>query len=206
MGESNKKIDEAIVSSVNSLFPVFLKLEQLKVVIIGGGYVGNEKLQAIISNSPLTAIKVVALVVSEEIKSLAKQHNNIVLLEKGYNSDDIKDADIVFAALNDPAVSEQVSVDARRLGKLVNVADKPGLCDFYLSSVVQKGNLKLAISTNGKSPTIAKRIKELLNEALPEEIDELLDHMQQIRNRLGGDFTDKVKQLNEITKTLAADK
>jgi siroheme synthase-like protein len=86
---------------------------------------------------------------------------------------------------------------------LVNVADKPELCDFYLGSIVQKGNLKIAISTNGKSPTIAKRIKEVLNETLPEEIDNLLDNMQNIRNKIKGDFTEKVKQLNEITKKLS---
>jgi len=85
---------------------------------------------------------------------------------------------------------------------LVNAADKPDLCDFYLSSVVQKGDLKIAISTNGKSPTIAKRIKEVLNDSLPAEIDELLSNMQQVRNKLSGDFAEKVKQLNEITKGL----
>jgi len=72
-----------------------------------------------------------------------------------------------------------------------------------LGSIVQKGNLKIAISTNGKSPTIAKRVKELLNETLPDEIDELLGNMQLIRNKMGGDFAEKVKQLNEITKKLS---
>ena len=91
-------------------------------------------------------------------------------------------------------------------GKLVNVADMPELCDFYLSSVVKKGNLKIAISTNGKSPTIAKRLKDLFNELLPEEIDELLDNMQSVRNRLKGDFNDKVNQLNAITKDFVLDK
>lgn len=189
-------------TGTNNLFPVFLKLEQLKVVIVGGGYVGNEKLQAIINNSPLTKVKIVATNISEEIRSLAKQYNNISFVEKAYEAVDIKDADIVFAALNDSAVSKQVSHDAKQLGKLVNAADKPRLCDFYLSSVVQKGSLKLAISTNGKSPTVAKRIKELLTEAFPDEIDELLNHMVQIRKKLSGDFSDKVKQLNEITKEL----
>jgi siroheme synthase (precorrin-2 oxidase/ferrochelatase) len=71
---------------------------------------------------------------------------------------------------------------------------------------VQKGNLKIAISTNGKSPTIAKRVKEFLNETLPDEIDDLLSNMQQIRNKMSGDFAEKVKQLNEITKKLSQDK
>jgi hypothetical protein len=89
---------------------------------------------------------------------------------------------------------------------LVNVADKPGLCDFYLGSIVQKGSLKIAISTNGKSPTVAKRLKEVLNEIIPGEMDDVLNDMQQIRQQLNGDFSDKVKQLNDLTKVLVAKK
>ena len=70
---------------------------------------------------------------------------------------------------------------------------------------MQKGNLKLAISTNGKSPTIAKRLKETLYETIPTELDQVLDQMQQIRNTIGGDFAQKVKKLNEITAVLSAD-
>ena len=190
----------------NNLFPVFLKLENLSVLIVGGGYVGMEKLNAVLQNSPKTNVRLVATQISDEIKAFALKYPNVQLIERSYEASDIDGADIIIAALNDTAVSEQVSIDAKAKGKLVNVADKPELCDFYLSSVVQKGNLKIAISTNGKSPTIAKRVKEVLNETLPAELDDLLNNMQQIRNKLGGDFAEKVKQLNEITKKLAADK
>jgi siroheme synthase-like protein len=60
----------------------------------------------------------------------------------------------LIVAVNDLAWSEEIRNDAKAKGILVNVADKPGLCDFYLGSIVQKGNLKIAISTNGKSPTL----------------------------------------------------
>lgn len=212
MSDSKKLIpgeqDQQPVSrdDANYLFPVFLKLEQLSLLIVGGGYVGNEKLTAVLQNSPKATIKLVAIAISKEIKEVAKKYPNITLIERPYQADDIYGHDIVIAALNDSIVSEQVSIDAKQKGKLVNVADKPALCDFYLSSVVQKGNLKIAISTNGKSPTIAKRIKEFLNETLPAELDDLLLNMQNIRNKISGDFTEKVKQLNEITKKLVEDK
>ena len=196
----------AYPDATNYLFPIFLKLEQLTLLIVGGGYVGNEKLTAVLQNSPKATITLVATAISEEIVELAKDYPNITLIERPYQADDISGHDIVIAALNDSLVSEQVSVDAKKKGKLVNVADKPALCDFYLSSVVQKGNLKIAISTNGKSPTIAKRLKEFLNETLPAELDNLLDNMQNIRNKISGDFTERVKQLNEITKKLVEDK
>ena len=187
----------------NHLFPVFLKLESLRLLIVGGGYVGMEKLDAVISNSPATAITLVAIQISDAIKEVAKQYPNITLIEKPYHITDLADHDIVIAAINDPVISKQVVTDAKSKKILVNAADKPELCDFYLSSVVKKGNLKIAISTNGKSPTIAKRVKEVLNETIPDEIDELLDNMQSIRNKMSGDFTEKVKQLNELTKNLS---
>lgn len=195
-----------VQQEANFLFPVFLKLENLSVLIVGGGYVGMEKLNAVIQNSPKANIKLVATAISQEIKTLQKNYSNINLIERPYQENDIDGADIIIAALNDREVSERVCADAKAKGILVNAADKPGLCSFYLSSVVQKGNLKIAISTNGKSPTIAKRVKEVLNETLPDEIDELLNNMQQIRNKLSGDFADKVRLLNEITKKLTEEK
>ncbi len=199
--EHNKKVPGS--NDGNRLFPVFLKLESLSVLIVGGGYVGMEKLEAILSNSPATKITLIAIQISDTIKELAKQYPNISLIEKPYSIADLTGHDIIIAAINDPVVSKQVATDAKSKKILVNAADKPELCDFYLSSVVQKGNLKIAISTNGKSPTIAKRVKEVLHETLPAEIDDLLTNMQSIRNKMSGDFTDKVKQLNELTKTLS---
>jgi siroheme synthase-like protein len=211
MSEKIPSLVESVVSKDlssegNRLFPVFLKLENLSLLIVGGGYVGMEKLSVVLQNAPNGKIKLVATQISDEIKELVAGRENVVLVEQPYQSSDIDGADIVFAAVNDESVSRQVSSDAKAKGRLVNAADKPLLCDFYLGSIVQKGNLKIAISTNGKSPTIAKRVKELLNETLPDEIDELLGNMQLIRNKMGGDFAEKVKQLNEITKKLSQDK
>lgn len=211
MVDSNNKTlaaSEAVNSAkeTNQLFPVFFKLDKIQLLIVGGGYVGMEKLDAVLSNSPEANVRLVATVISEEIKLLAKNYPKLLLIERPYQAGDIDGAAIVIAAVNDRAISEQVVADAKQKGKLVNAADKPDLCDFYLSSVVKKGNLKIAISTNGKSPTIAKRIKEFLNETLPDELDLLLDNMQNIRNKISGDFTEKVKQLNEITKKLTEDK
>ncbi len=201
---TNAELPEPPVDG-NRLFPVFLKLENLSLLIVGGGYVGMEKLSVVMQNSPGGKIKIVATQISDEIKELVAGRNNIQLIERAYEASDVDDADIVIAAVNDITVSAAVSKDAKAKGKLINAADKPELCDFYLGSIVQKGNLKIAISTNGKSPTIAKRVKEVLNETLPNEIDELLLNMQSIRNKMSGDFAEKVKQLNEITKTLSQD-
>src|SRR6185503_19476294 len=116
----------------------------------------------------------------------------------------LEGADIVIVAVNDIPAATRIKGDTRRAGLLVNVADKPELCDFYLSSVVRKGHLKIAISTNGKSPTIAKRLKEEIGSMIPDEMDNVLDNMQTIRQRMNGDFSEKVRQLNDLTKVLVA--
>ncbi|MEO8413136.1 MAG: TSUP family transporter [Ginsengibacter sp.] len=198
------KDDIIQVDEGNNLFPVFLKLETLRLLIIGGGNVAAEKLTAVIQNSPGTTMRVVAIKVNNEIYKLTKDLSNIQIEERHYTLHDIERADIVIAAVNDIATSEQIRLDAHTMGKLVNVADKPELCDFYLSSVVKKGNLKIAISTNGKSPTIAKRLKEQINEMMPDEIEDILQNMQVLKRGLNGDFAAKVKHLNEVTNVLAA--
>ena len=91
---------------------------------------------------------------------------------------------------------------ANAKGLLFNAADKPEYCDFYLGSTVTKGNLKIGISTNGKSPTIAKRLKEIFNENIPNEIDNSLENLNRIRTHLKGDFQQKVVKLDKITSGL----
>lgn len=190
----------------NQLFPVFLKLENMRVLLVGGGNVGLEKLNAILHNSPATQVRLVAININDQVRTLAAKHTNVLLEEKEFEPHDLDDAQVVIVAVNDRAASERISQLARQKGKLVNVADKPELCDFYLSSIVQKGNLKIAISTNGKSPTLAKRLKDVFNEMLPDKLDEVLNNMHIIRNKLNGDFAAKVKKLDDITRVLATEK
>jgi siroheme synthase-like protein len=192
------------LKETNNLFPIFLKLEKLRLVMVGGGLIGLEKLEAVLANSPNTKITLIATAISDDIKTIAAHHPNITLIEKPYDSNDLNHADVAIAAVNDKDLATTITADANAKGILINAADKPELCDFYLGSIVKKGNLKIAISTNGKSPTVAKRVKEVFNEVIPEEIDELLNNMAAIRNKLKGDFANKVTQLNEVTKLLVA--
>lgn len=186
----------------NLLFPVFLKLEELKVLLVGGGKVGTEKLSALLANSPAAPVTVVAINISDEVRKLAKHHPNVVLHERPFTLSDLDNKDLAIIAVNDREISLAVRDAAKEKKILVNVADTPEQCDFYLSSIVQKGNLKIAISTNGKSPTAAKRIKEVLNHALPPELDDMINNLHAVRNKLNGNFEYKVKRLNEITRIL----
>ncbi len=187
---------------VNHLFPVFLKLEELNVLLIGAGNVGLEKLTAILHNAPGTRIKVVAADISEGVKQLVSHYPQVKLLHRNFESADLDSIEVLVIATNNKATSAAIRNEAKTKNILVNVADTPDLCDFYLGSIVQKGNLKIGISTNGKSPTAAKRIKEVLNSALPAELDEVILNLHAVRNKLNGNFETKVKKLNEITKVL----
>jgi siroheme synthase-like protein len=186
----------------NQLFPVFLKLNQLHTVLIGAGFIGLEKLTAIIGNSQLAKVTVIARTFLPEIKLLASENEGINLIEKSFEPADLNNAQLVIAATNDNELNETIVQAAHKRNLLVNIADKPALCDFYLGSIVQKGDLKLAISTNGKSPTVAKRLKEVLNDSIPDEIDATLQQVAELRKTLTGDFANKVKKLNEITTVL----
>jgi precorrin-2 dehydrogenase / sirohydrochlorin ferrochelatase len=188
----------------NNLFPVFLKLESLHTLIVGGGYVGLEKLTAVLKNSPAANITLVARTIQDPIKELALEHPNVKLCERNFKLWDLWDKDLVLLATDNRQLHETIRNFARTRRLLINVADTPELCDFYLGSVVTKGNLKIGVSTNGKSPTISKRIREYLEEALPEDTNDLLENMQKIRERIKGDFGHKVKVLNEITTSWLA--
>lgn len=185
---------------MNELFPIYVKLHQIQTLLVGAGNVGLEKLEAILANSPLTNLHIVATNVSSKVYELVSGKENIKISERAFNDSDINDVDLIILATNNAALNAHIRQLASTRHILLNVADKPALCDFYLGSVVSKGNLKIGISTNGKSPTMAKRIKEFLNDLLPEEIDETLELMGQLRDNLTGDFQEKVRVLNAHTK------
>lgn len=195
-------MEKSSSNNKNDLYPVFLKLDELELLLVGAGNVGLEKLVSLLSNSPKAKITVVAPIVKEEVKQLLQDHPLCNLIQRSFEETDLENKDLVILATDDKELHKQIKQLANEKGILINVADTPELCDFYLGSIVQKGNLKIAISTNGKSPTIAKRIKEVLDETIPGEIDNLLSNMQSIRNKMSVDFAEKVKRLNELTKTL----
>src|ERR1700752_1430042 len=196
----------AVQQTNNKLYPVFLKLENFRVLIVGGGKVGLEKVTAILNNSPHTRITLVATNVSDAIVSLGLKHNNLKIQERAFLESDLDHIDLVISAVNNKETSLKIKDFSKARNIIANVADTPEQCDFYLGSIVQKGQVKIAISTNGKSPTIAKRIRETFDKAIPYEINDSISHLVEIRKTLNGDFKKKVKQLNEITSVLAEGK
>lgn len=185
----------------NNLYPVFLKLSNLQVLIVGGGNVAEEKLHFLLKSSPDATVKMVATFFREGTINLAS-NNGIEMIERSFQESDLKDHHLVIVATDDEVLNVDIYNHCKQHNILVNVADNPSYCDFYMGGIVTKGNVKIAISTNGKSPTTAKRLRQLFEEIVPEKIDEMVLNLDAYRKTLKGDFEDKMDTLNELTKGL----
>lgn len=190
------------MQSRNNLFPVFLKLEHLNLLLVGGGNVGEEKLGALLKNVPNAPVTVVADSIKDEIYHMANEHPHITLINRKFRRKDLKGKDMVILGTNSRALHEKIKKITKRKRILTNVADTPDLCDFYLCSTVEKGDLKIGISTNGKSPTMAKRMREFLEEILPDSIQDSMENLRSIRDQVKGDFQEKIRKLNEVTSVM----
>lgn len=186
----------------NELYPVFLKLHNLNVLIVGGGNVGLEKLFFMLKSSPNANVEVVAPKFLAELEELAAKHPTVTLTKAKYKKQMLKKRHLVIACTDNLKVNEKVFYQARKRYLICNIADTPDFCDYYLGGIVTKGNVKIAISTNGKSPTTAKRLREFFEEVIPTDINEMVQNLNEYRKTLKGNFEEKVKKMNEITSSL----
>lgn len=193
------------MGELNPLYPIFLKAHQLEFLIVGGGYVALEKMEFLFKSSPQANVTLVAPFIREETLNFIK-NKPVVVIKRKFCLDDLHRKKIVIATTDNPEVNKKIKLACNRRQILVNVADTPELCDFYMGGIVTKGNLKIGISTNGKSPTLAKRIRQFLESILPDEIDELLETLRNYRETLKGDFESKVIEMNKRTKLLLKNK
>lgn len=185
----------------NELYPIFLRVSELEVLIVGGGNVGLEKLSFLLKSSPKAKVTVVADNFIPELIILAKRYS-VKTIESAYNKSFLDQKQIVIAATDIPEVNLRVYADCKEKKTLINVADKPEYCDFFMGGIVTKGNVKLAISTNGKSPTTAKRLRQFFEEVLPDDMNDLVENLNMYRQTIKGDFKEKVQKLNDLTKEL----
>lgn len=185
----------------NNLYPVFLKTSNLHILIIGGGNVAEEKLTFLTKSSPDAKVTMVSPMFREATKKLALKFD-VELIIASYHNKYLTGKHMVVATTDVPEVNVQVYNDCRKLDKLVNVADNPPYCDFYMGGIVTKGNVKIAISTNGKSPTTAKRLRQFFEDVIPEDITKMVQNLNDYRKTIKGDFEHKVEKMNEITEKL----
>jgi precorrin-2 dehydrogenase / sirohydrochlorin ferrochelatase len=144
---------------MKNLFPMFAKLDGRHVLVVGAGRVGEPKIRGLLPTG--AKIRVIAREASEVVRQWAS-NGEIVLEERGFILSDLDDVFLVVVATSSRDVNELIFLEAQSRRILCNVVDVPEQCDFYYPAVVQRGDLQIAISTSGQSPSLAQKIRQQL--------------------------------------------
>jgi siroheme synthase-like protein len=163
------------------LFPMFVKLEGRRVVVVGGGEIAAGKMDSL--RLAGADIVVVSPVLNTQLTALVRE-NKIAWRQKEFSPEDLQDAFLVIAATSVPSVNESVYRAADARGLLCNAVDDIENCHFYYGAVVQRGDLQIAISTNGKSPALAQRLRKELESQFGSEYENWLEWLGAARDAL----------------------
>jgi precorrin-2 dehydrogenase / sirohydrochlorin ferrochelatase len=182
-------------------YPIFLDLTGRRVVIIGGGTVATRKAETILGTG--ARLVVVAPHLDDTLRKVCTG-SKAELIESKYSKDYIGGATLVIAATNDEALNKQIYKDCQQLEILCNVVDSPKLCDFYVPAVVQRGDLQIAIGTDGNCPSYAGHLRKKLENIFTEKHGEFLTQLEAIREFVIEKLTD-ASQRKAIMGKLADD-
>ena len=168
-------------------YPIFVKIENRNIVVIGGGSVAERKVMTLLRFG--ARVRVVSPEVTDSLASLAEE-GKIEWTKRSYETGDLHDALLAFCTCGVVKVDNQVHEEAKRENCLLNVADVPDTCDFFLPSFMQRGRLQIAVSTNGSACTEAKNIRKHLEEEYDETweayLDLMFDFRQLVKERIEG--------------------
>jgi precorrin-2 dehydrogenase/sirohydrochlorin ferrochelatase len=139
---------------------MFLKLEGKRCLVVGAGKVGEPKIGALIDTDAF--IRVIALQATETVRGWA-QAGKISLELRGFGARDLDGTFLAVVATASRALNGSIYREAQRRGALCNVVDVPEYCDFYYPAVVRRGDLQIAISTNGQSPSLSQKLRQRLD-------------------------------------------
>jgi siroheme synthase-like protein len=185
---------------MKEMFPIFLKLDGRRALVVGGGKMATLRANQLVRAG--ARVTVISPRMDAEIEELAEA-GRIVLLRRRFERSDLsRRYFIVIAATNDSKIQKAVFEEAERRSVLCNVVDKPKVCNFYMPAVVDRGELKIAISTSGRSPALAGKLREYLDEAIPENAADLTQIAGLLRSKLKleipGDLETQKKMVSEF--------
>lgn len=161
-------------------YPLFLDISRRRCLVVGGGKVAERKIERLLACG--ARVEVVGKVLTPALVAL-KEIGRIVHHETDYEGALIRGAFLVIGATDNDAVNGRIAEDARALGILVNIVDEPARCDFVLPSIVEQGDLSIAVSTGGKSPALAKKLRIELDALYGPEYAILLEIMGKLRGK-----------------------
>lgn len=185
---------------MTSLFPMFIKLQGKQVLVVGAGNIGEQKIAGLLETG--ARIRVVALEASAGIREWARV-GRIELEIRAFANDDLHGAFLVIVATSSRLLNERVYYEAQRLGVLCNVVDVPDLCDFFYPSVVRRGDLQIAVSTAGQSPSLAQKIRQQLEKQFGPAYGPWVAELGETRKQILASDLDKDRKL-ELLHSLAS--
>ncbi len=162
-------------------FPAFIKLDNKKILIVGGGYIAYEKLEHLLDFTK--DISVIALELSEDMAKGIKE-NNLNFEKRSYETGDIKEFAVVIVAVDDIPLQAEIFAESKKYSCLCNSVDSVDYCDFIFPSYIKKDDLTIAVSTSGASPAMAKHLRIYLQKLIPDSIGEFLTEMKNFRKTL----------------------
>ena len=164
-----------------SFFPMYMDMQNLKVLVVGGGYIATEKLEKLVDFTK--EITVIALRIEENATQLIDEHA-LILHQRAYAVGDIQGFDIVIVATDTVDLHQAIYEESRGSRILVNSVDNTDYCDFIFPSYVQKGDLTIAFSTGGASPAFAKQIRRHFEKIIPDSVGGFLEKMKGLRSTM----------------------
>lgn len=162
-------------------YPIHLDIKNRNCLVVGGGAVGTRKVNTLLECG--ARVTVVSPDPAQQLTKLASE-GAITLARRAYRSADLDGAFLVIGATDDESLNQQISNDAALTHTLCNIADRPEVCNFILPSIIQRGDLVITISTSGKSPALAKQLRQKLEIQFGKEYAEFLLLMGAIRKKL----------------------
>ncbi|MBZ0272245.1 bifunctional precorrin-2 dehydrogenase/sirohydrochlorin ferrochelatase [bacterium] len=170
-----------MLNTSKPLFPMFVKLDGRPCVVIGGGKVAEGKIWSLLECG--ARVFVIAPTVDDNLRKLAEE-GEIEWAPREYREGDLEGAALAVCATDHTEVHRRAAAEARERGIPVNVVDVPHLCDFFYPSVLRRGDLAIAISTHGRVPSAARRVRETIEENFGPEYGQWLQILSDVRNRL----------------------
>ena len=162
-------------------YPICLDLKDRPVLVVGGGTIAEGKILQLVEAA--AQVHVVSLSLTETLQQLVS--TGIITFRNGaFRADDLIDKVLVICATNQSAVNEFVANAATTRGMLCNVVDQPALCNFITPSLVTRGDLQISISSSGKSPTLAQRVKCEISDLIGPEYETLLEVAAELRTQV----------------------
>lgn len=185
---------------MTSLFPMFLKLQNKQILVVGGGKVGEPKIAGLLETG--AHIRVVALDANAAVREWARG-GRIELGLRPFSPDDLEGVFLAVVATSSRNLNERICDEAQRRRVLCNVVDVPELCDFFYPAVVRRGDLQIAVSTAGQSPSLAQKIRQQLEQQFGPGYAEWVAELGETRRLILASDLDRERKL-DLLRSLAS--